>query len=68
VSLIASEYESGMSPDEIIEAHPHLTLAQVHAALSYFYDNRAAIHAEWEEARQLLADLQLQYPSERSPN
>jgi uncharacterized protein (DUF433 family) len=29
VSLIASEYEHlNMAPDEIVEAHPHLTLAQ----------------------------------------
>jgi hypothetical protein len=31
-----------MTPDEIVEAHAHLTLADVHAALSYSYDHMEA--------------------------
>lgn len=33
----------GKSPDEIVAAMPHLTLAQVHAALSYYFDHREEI-------------------------
>jgi uncharacterized protein (DUF433 family) len=33
----------GESPEEIVAALPHLTLAQVHAALSYYFENRQAI-------------------------
>ena len=33
----------GQSPEEIVAALPHLTLAQVHAALSYYFENRQAI-------------------------
>lgn len=33
----------GMTPDEIVVAFPHLSLAQVHAALAYYFDNREAI-------------------------
>lgn len=33
----------GQSPDEIVRGFPHLTLAQVHAALAYYFDNREAI-------------------------
>jgi uncharacterized protein (DUF433 family) len=36
----------GMTPDEIIDGLPHLSLAQVHAALAYYFDNREAILAE----------------------
>jgi uncharacterized protein (DUF433 family) len=39
----------GKSPDQIIASLPHLTLAQVHAALSYYFDHREAI---LEEIRQ----------------
>ena len=39
----------GKSPDEIVSLLPHLTLAQVHAALSYYFDHRDAI---LEEIRQ----------------
>ena len=33
---IAEETLLGRSPQEIQEAHSHLTLAQIHAALSYY--------------------------------
>lgn len=33
----------GKSPEEIVAALPHLSLAQVHAALSYYFENRQAI-------------------------
>jgi uncharacterized protein (DUF433 family) len=36
----------GMTPDEIIDGLPHLSLAQVHAALAYYFDNREAILTE----------------------
>ncbi len=43
--------------DQIIEAHPHLSLADVHAALTYYYDDRDTIHAEWREAQALIDAL-----------
>jgi len=33
----------GMNPGEIIEALPHLSLAQVYDVLSYYYDHREEI-------------------------
>jgi uncharacterized protein (DUF433 family) len=47
VSEVARRHAfGGQSPDEIIEAFPHLTLAQVHAALAYYYDHHDEIEAE----------------------
>ena len=44
VSHIAFRYErERQSPDDIVHAYPHLTLAQVHAALSYYYSHREDI-------------------------
>lgn len=64
VSQIASEYEHmGMSPDEIVEAHPHLGLAEVHAALAYYYDHQDVIRREWADAESLVAELRKRYPS-----
>jgi uncharacterized protein (DUF433 family) len=41
VTDIAIEYDRlGMTPDEIIDAHPYLTLEAVHDALSFYYENR----------------------------
>ncbi len=47
VQDVAIEYEwQGLSPEEIFHEHPGLTLAQVHAALAYYYDHRDEILAE----------------------
>ena len=68
VSQIASEVEHrGMTPDEIVEAHPHLTLADVHAALAYYYDHQDVIRAEWQEARELIASLRLKRDGRSAP-
>ncbi len=38
---IAVEYEYlDRTPDEIVSAHPHLRLKEVHDALSFYYENR----------------------------
>ena len=43
VWVIVGYSKLGMSPEEIIEALPHLSLAQVYDALSYYYDHREEI-------------------------
>ena len=51
----------GMSPDEIVDMIPTITLADVHAALAYYWDNRDEIgraievdRIESEELRRLI--------------
>ena len=47
--------KQGKTPEEILVEYPDLRLAQVHAALAYYYDHRDAIEAElakddgWDE-------------------
>lgn len=36
----------GMTPQQIVADHAALTLAEVHAALSYYHDHRAQIEAD----------------------
>ena len=36
----------GLAPEELVQRFPHLTLAQVHDALAYYYDNRPEIEAD----------------------
>jgi uncharacterized protein (DUF433 family) len=63
VSQIAIEYNRmGWSADEIVQAHPHLTLAQIHDALSYYYDHLQEINTEIREGEQLIEELRKQYP------
>ena len=41
---------TGYTPEQICEAHYNeLTLAQVHAALSYYYDHQPEIDAELQQ-------------------
>lgn len=41
----------GWSPEEIHFQHPHLSLAQIHSALAYYYDHQQEIDAEIERRR-----------------
>ena len=43
VRAIVENWRLGLSPEEIVEGLPHLTLAQVFEAMSYYYDNKAEI-------------------------
>lgn len=36
----------GLTPDEVVDELPHLSLGQVYAALSYYFDHRDEIAAE----------------------
>jgi uncharacterized protein (DUF433 family) len=53
----------GYSVDEIIAHYPQLTLAEVHAALAYYYDHREEIQHDIREAEALVAMLKQQIPS-----
>jgi uncharacterized protein (DUF433 family) len=53
----------GLSPDEIIDNHPSLTLSDVHAALAYYYENRQRIDADVLEGERLAERLGAGQPS-----
>lgn len=46
---IVAMLEQSKTPEQMREAYPALNLAQVHAALSYYYENRDEIRAELDE-------------------
>ena len=52
-----------MSPDEIVADHPGLTLADVYAALAYYWDNVEEIQHEMARAEALLQQLKQTSPS-----
>jgi len=39
VELVAEKLGYGWSPEEIHFQHPHLSMAQIHSALAYYYDH-----------------------------
>ena|SRR5579862_9474012 len=68
VAQIASEHEHlGMTADEIVEAHPHLTLADVHAALAYYFDHLEQIRADWREGERLVEEMKKSFPPGSRP-
>ncbi len=48
VEVVAEHLATGSSPEEIHFQHPHLSLAQIHSALAYYFDHRAELDADIE--------------------
>src|SRR5258708_5891502 len=46
VRRIVAWYKQGLSPEEIVREIPHISLAQVYAALTYYHANREEIEAD----------------------
>ena|SRR5258708_2343168 len=66
VKRIAVLHNAGETPEEILAGWPHLTLSQVHAALAYYFANKAQIDADIEEDLRVYDELARQHP--RDPN
>jgi uncharacterized protein (DUF433 family) len=49
-----------MSPDEIVDQFPPVTLADVHAALAYFWDHQEEIRRQMREDEEFVAQLRAQ--------
>jgi uncharacterized protein (DUF433 family) len=54
--------QMGMMPAEIVATHPTITLAQVHAALAYYYDHKQEIDTDIEEGEQFVEELKALSP------
>ena len=46
IEVVLDKLAHGSSPEEIHFQYPHLSLAQIHAALSYYHDHQARFDAE----------------------
>jgi uncharacterized protein (DUF433 family) len=53
----------GISPDEIVSRFPQITLADVHAALAYYWDNREEIQRQMRADDDFVAEMKRQVPS-----
>lgn len=54
VHRIATLYKQGLTPEDIVEAYPQLSLGKVYAALAYYHAKRVRIESE-------LAEMDAQY-------
>jgi uncharacterized protein (DUF433 family) len=54
VRILAEELRAGYRPEDIQEAHVELSMAQIHAALAYYYANKEYFDEEIESGRSML--------------
>lgn len=46
IEIVQDMMAHGWSPEEIHFQHPHLGLAQIHAAIAFYYDHQTAMDAQ----------------------
>ncbi len=59
IEVALDKLAHGSSPEEMHFQYPHLSLAQIHAALAYYYEHQSTLDAEiqrrWLEVNELAA-------------
>jgi uncharacterized protein (DUF433 family) len=60
IEVVLDKTAYGWSPEEIHFQHPHLSMAQIHAALAYYYDHQADLDADIERRLQEVDRLMAQ--------
>ena len=60
IEVVLDQIAYGWSPEEIHFQHAHLSMSQIHAALSYYYDHQAEFDAEIERQLQEYDELRAQ--------
>jgi hypothetical protein len=65
VAMIVMDYLArGLGPEDIVHHYPYLKLAEVHAAMAYYYDHQQEIDAEIQaELEQLEEEAKTKPPS-----
>lgn len=63
VQNIIMDFQAGLSPQDIVTEYPHLSLAQVYAALAYYYANQEAMEQEIAQYKTECQALETQWMS-----
>ncbi len=51
VEVVLDKLAYGWSPEEIHFQHPHLSLAQIHGALTFYYEHQAELDGQIKRSR-----------------
>jgi uncharacterized protein (DUF433 family) len=62
IEVVLDRLAYGWSAEEIHFQHPDLSLAQIHAALSYYYDHQAALDEEIARQEEHVRSLRQRAP------
>lgn len=57
IEVVQDMIAHGWSPEEIHFQHSHLSLAQIHAALGYYYDHQAEFDAAIQDSLRRVSEL-----------
>lgn len=63
VRQVVMDMQNGMTPEQIHDAYPHLSMAQIHAALAYYYDHKDEIDADIEEGHRYVEEMRAKNPN-----
>ena len=63
MDIVAWHEKRGYCPDEIVEMFPGITLADVYAALAYYFDHRQEIEDDFKDSDQWAERLKTNIPS-----
>ena len=62
LDIVAWHEHQGMTPDEIVSNAPTITLAEVHAALAYYFDHLEEIQQEMRDERAHAEEFRRSHP------
>ncbi len=60
VEVVLDKMAYGWSPEEMHRQHSHLSMAQIHAALSYYYEHQDEVDADIERRDRYVEELRAQ--------
>jgi uncharacterized protein (DUF433 family) len=64
MDVVVLHENRGLCPEEIVYQYPGITLADVHAALAYYFDNREEIEADFRKDQEWAKFAEANYPSQ----
>src|SRR5437773_790696 len=62
IEVVLDKIAYGWSPEEMHLQHPHLSLAQIHAALSYYYEHQEELDADIARRRKEVEKMAAESP------
>ncbi|MCX6021902.1 MAG: DUF433 domain-containing protein [Chloroflexi bacterium] len=63
MDIVTWHIHTRMSIEELEDSFPHITLADIHAALVYYWDNKEEVDSHFEMDRKLADEYERKHPS-----
>lgn len=65
IQVVMDKMANGWTPEEIQNQYSHLSLAEIHAAFAYYYDNQDALDSQIEQS---LRQAEVKYAGQSEPD